>query len=358
MFSIENISQLEEKLSKYLGWALPGYNIGVIDLDHHKTSRMSVGYRDVERRIPLDGTERYNMYSISKVVTAVAAMMLYERGKFELDDPVAKFIPSFEKVLVRNSEGKLVKPNNTLTMRHLLTNTSGITSDIQSNGIKQCQELSNGRCPLQLFAKCIALDDALQFEPGTLFDYGLSYDVLAAVIELLAKAPFSTFVEDNIFDPLKMTNSTFARKIYSVCLQYQFDASRQRAVEIEKSNEYLIGYDFESGGAGLLSTVGDMLKFGVGLIENRLISKEALKLMTTNQLSEAQRGAYWLNDYGYGFGVRCAKNSKGPQDFGWNGAAGSCFYVDLKNRRCMMFASHVRGLPFEDIGELISEMGE
>ena len=194
------------------------------------------------------------------------------------------------------------------------------------------------------------------FEPGDNWAYGLSHDVLAVLVEVVAKEKFEDYVKKNIFDVLGMKNSTFLlpeNELETVSQQY--DLREQKPVNVGKNIvNYKLGSQFASGGAGGISTVEDYILFLEGLRKNILLKKETVELMATNRLTDKQKqGFSKLYGYGYGLGVRCPDDNEDYTDFGWDGAAGSYLSIDLKNGISIFLGMHLLNAQTQSIREML-----
>ncbi len=351
-----------KKLTEFID-TLPAYGIPSADItvfhDHKPLYRHSAGYTDTDAKIPVRGNELYFMYSCTKVVTCVAALQLFERGKFLMRDPVSNFLPEFANVKVRH--GAYCEPAAVpMTMRQLFTMTAGMSYNLTSAYIQEVQEKTNGRCPTRETVAAMA-NMPLDFEPGENFQYSLCHDVLAAVVEVISGMKFGEYVRKNIFEPCGMTESGFALTddVKSrMCPQYRFNDKRGVAEKTPLSNMYVLGTEYESGGAGLISSVNDYIKFvdalacgGVSAVGGRILAPMTVDMMRQNCLSGLPLETFknrWagLDGYGYGYGVRTfidpsAGSLSSPADFGWQGAAGSYMIIDPKNRLSLFYAQHM-----------------
>ena len=241
--------------------------------------------------------------------------------------------------------------------------------------MKNVYKITNGKMNTLDVVRSIAAEP-LSFEPGTHWQYSLCHDVLAGVVEVISGKRFSDYVKENIFEPLDMTNSfyhIFGDDYNRVSEQYFYEPkthendivklqmSNQKAdgciKKIDKSVSHVFGDEYDSGGAGIISTPQDYIKFiaalanrGVGVNGERIISFGAVELMRTNQLTpELLKDYTWpdLKGYGYGLGVstmidRAASGSLGSiGEFGWNGAAGSVTLADPELNLAMVFSQHI-----------------
>lgn len=339
--------KLTEKLDSFLEMGIPGYDCAV----YHKGQcvyRRFNGYSDTVNKIPINGKEIYNIYSCSKVITCTAALILYEKGLFKLDDKLSKYMSEFEEMYVKTAEG-IRKAEKSITIKELFCMTAGFSYNLNSPMIQKCKEETNGRCQTREFMKYLAKEPLL-FEPGERWEYSLCHDVLAALVEVISGERFGKFVEKNIFIPLAMQNSTFLidnSQIEKVSTQYSYNTESNKYEIIPKTIDYKFGSKYESGGAGCISTVDDYIKFLEGLRCGKLIKNDTINLMSKNQLTEEQIKTFYLPEYGYGLGVRCPKGNDDITDFGWDGAAGAHAVVDKINAITAFYVQHVLNSPVQ-----------
>ena len=339
--------KLEKLMDGFLEQKVPGYDC-VIYKDGKCIYRHSNGYADLENKLPIKGDERYNIYSCSKVITCTAALQLYEKGLFDLDDTLSKYLPEFEHMTVE-AEGEILPAKNSITIRHLFTMTAGLNYDRDTYWIKKGIEETGGKCPTREMMKYIARMP-LHFEPGTHYCYSLCHDVLAALVEVLSGERFGEYVRKNIFVPAGMTKTTFNLpddELDTVAINYKYypetDELKPMGRNIQEGFKF--GSEYESGGAGCVSTVDDYIKFLEALRKCILLKRETIDLMQTNQLSESQLKEYWKEDYGYGLGVRCPIEGQPNTDFGWGGAAGAKLAIDMVHNVTMFYVQHVMNPP-------------
>lgn len=353
----------------------PGCSI-IVYKDNKEVFRHSVGYADLENKVRLCGDELYNIYSCSKVTTVTAALQLYEKGRFLLDDPLYEYIPEFKDMTVAADDGNITKASTPVTLRQLFTMTAGLTYNIDAGVEERTSERTDGKMDTLVFIRELA-KQPLAFEPGTHWRYSLCHDVLAAVVEVISGKKFRDYVKENIFAPLGMNNSYYHipdDKKSRLARQYFFEAASATTDDIVKLQmsrstsegiirktdnkvAHIFGEEYDSGGAGITTTVQDYIKlmaalanYGMGTNGERILSKGAVELMRTNQLSPSQLADFtWpdLKGYGYGLGVRtmidrAASGSLGSfGEFGWSGAAGSTTLADPELNLAMFFAQHV-----------------
>jgi len=320
--------------------------------------RESFGLRDVAGTAPMTPDTLFALHSMTKPITSVAAMMLIDAGKLALHDPVANYIPAFATTQVgveaMSSDWKpvlkLVPPNRAVTIRDLLRHTSGITYEyIGGELIERAYmkaDLFAGAFDNAVFAERIA-GLPLARQPGTLWRYGHSTDVLGRVIEIVAGEPLGAFLQRRLFDPLGMGDTVFVVR----------DTDRARMAEPLPSDSILLAAEhqrrahpeWQSGGGGLVSTVTDYARFAQMILQGgehdgrRYLSAAAFRAMTTDQIGPGSGVArdyfYFPGDgfgYGYGFAVRVEPGEARPPAPGsigelkWDSGSGTLFGVDPK----------------------------
>lgn len=344
---------LKKFCDSFLDVGVPGFDLAIY---HNGTSllRYFNGYSDLENKIKINGKERYNIYSCSKIITCTAALMLWEKGCFSLEDKLSDYLPQFSEMTVL-SDGEIKKATKPILIKHLFEMTAGFSYSTVSENLIQCRKETDGKSPTVVTMDYLA-KDPLWFEPGDRWEYSLCHDVLAALVEVISGEKFESFVKKNIFDKAKMNDSTFIlpeEEIESIAQQYTFEDGKTVNVGKHIVN-YKLGDEYASGGAGGISTVDDYMKFLEGLRTGAFISQETLKLMATDRLSEEQKRTYWTKEtHGYGLGVRCPKGDDRYLDFGWGGAAGAFWAIDMENSISLYFSSHILSSPVQGIRSMI-----
>ena len=332
-----------------LSYGLPGFDFVV----YHKGKcvlRHINGYSDLENKILMSGNERYNLYSCSKVVTCVAAMQLWEKGLFSLEDKLSDYMPEFEKMTVVENK-KIIEAKEAIRIKHLFEMTAGFSYNCNSMNIRESIAATNGKCPVREVMRYLAKDPLL-FEPGKRWEYSLCHDVLAALVEVISGEKFEIYVKKNIFDVVGMPRSTFvlpASERETLAQQYQYRNGKVNNIGKDVPY-YIIGSEYASGGASLVSTVDEYVRFLEALRTHKLLKPETLAFMTTDRLSEEQRETYWTREtHGYGLGVRCPNGREKHTDFGWGGAACSYLAVDMENEISLFFGAHVLSSPAQGL---------
>ena len=350
-----DFDRLTHFLDSLVQQGIPAVDL-MISKDGYPVYRHFAGTQDPQTGIALDGSELYRTYSLAKPVTAVAAMTLVEQGRLCLDDPVYAYLPEYWELTVGQ-----VPAGSTMTVRHLITMTSGIRYDLALPAIQNAVAQTRGKAPTLTVAKAIAAAP-LAFEPGSHFCYSLSHDVLAAVVEVVAGIPFGVYVAKSVFAPCGMDDSTFHVRPgdeHRLVKQYRFAPSSGDAVPMDQNNEFVFGPEYDSGGAGLCSSTEDLMRFarmlsrkGIADSGERILRSETVDRMRTNQLNDVQLAdfaALGLSGYGYGLGVRTlmdpAVGSVG--EFGWFGAAGGYLLADPDQGIALSCNMQLRGAPLK-----------
>lgn len=315
----------------------------------------------------VEGKELLYMYSCGKVVTVVAALRLVEEGRLGLDDKVFVYLPEIKNAFILNEHNEKEYVGEQMTIRHLFTMTAGFTYNVETQPILQLVKESEGKATLRDFiAKFV--ETPLSFAPGTRFQYSLCHDVLAAVVEVVTHKKFSQYVKEVIFDPLGMKNSYFdnsEKQVADIYIAYENGSVEN----IHEGKILLPTKSYESGGAGLVSTVEDYLRFAnalacKGKAKNgyQVIKEETLQLMASKQTSNlcVNNGFTCVQgeDYDYGLGVRVRNKptewglEKG--EYGWDGAAGSYVMIDPLSEVAIFIGMHIRNWPFIFTGKHLS----
>lgn len=337
---------------------VPGCDLKIMRR-HETLFRHSCGVRNYEATQPIRRDDLYFLYSCTKPITCAAAMQLVEKGIIGLNDPVKKYLPEFENAfLVVN--GKQVPPKTVMTVRHLFTMSAGLNYDRDTQPIREVLASNPQAGTLDIINALVR--SPLQFEPGTKFLYSMCHDVLAAVIEVASGMRFSEYLQENIFIPLGMKDTGFgitAENRPRLVALYDCNKPGQY-IPFWDEKDFNLTENYESGGAGLYSTVDDYSLFadamangGIGTTGQQILKPETIDLMRTDQLGsyvmDTRFGCAAGPGYGYGLGVRtlidpsCSRSSLG--EFGWDGAAGSYVMIDPKYELSIFFAMHVRGWP-------------
>ena len=363
-----NFEYMKNFMDSLTEWIIPGNSV-VIYKDGKKVFEYSSGYSDLEKKIKKTGEEQLYIYSCSKVATVTAALQLYEQGKFLLSDPLYEYLPEFKKMYVKDGD-RIKAAENPIPIRDLFTMTAGLSYATNTPEFEKARKLTDGKMDTRTVIKCLA-EEPLLFEPGARWNYSLCHDVLAVLAEVVSGMRFSEYMKKYIFEPLDMNNSYYhtpndviisPQYIYEIqdtknIVELQQKEHTTGVVKRAYGNELVFGENYDSGGAGIITTVDDYAKFaaalansGTGLNNNRILSSATVKLMKTNQLNEAQRKTMnWrrLRGYGYGLGVRTLidKAESGSNssigEIGWGGAAGATIIADTEEKVALFYAHHM-----------------
>lgn len=349
---------LEKDLTTLLEQIKDEYHLPGIDCavwHHHKpVFRYMSGVEDLESQNPITENTLYNIYSNTKVITCVAAMQLYERGLFLLEDRLDRFFPEFAHMKVQQPDGTVKEAQNPITIRDLFRMTAGIGDgeDYAEMG-KQFFMETGGACPGVELPKYLARTNLL-FEPGTRFKYGICHEVLAALITKLTGQTFGEYLKEHIFEPLGMNNTAFQlSECRSQSMATQYSLLKSGDLECNgKANCLIPPILKESASGGLISSVDDYMKFQEALCrENVLLSKSTTDLMRLDQLDGNRIPGYGYADsgMGYGLGVRtiidqaAAGSPVGFGPYGWGGATGSYNSIDPEKELCIFYMQSVFG---------------
>jgi len=330
---------------------------------HGRVARRSVlGFDSLEKKTKLKTDTVFRIFSMTKPVTAVAMMILHDKGLWKPDDPVGKFIPAFNHCTVFEGldDGERLmtaKADHPPTLRELLTHTAGITYGRSDALHDRPYKDANiwGAPTLMEFAERIGRVP-LAYQPGTQWLYSLSMDVQGAIIEAITGQPLADFMQEHIFGPLKMVDTAFwvpPQKAGRLAHSMYLTSRKGGLHELDKSpmgNDYLSPPRLAGGGGGLVSTLGDYARFAQMLLNKgeldgvRILSPEAVALMSKNHLPEWMLsagfgiGAMQIRPgFGYGFNGAVFTDPKaagipvGQGTYEWDGAAGTWFWVDWAN---------------------------
>lgn len=337
-------TELTRLMDGFLEMGVPFYDC-IVMKDGKCVYRHANGYTEINKKTAVTGKELYNIYSCSKLITCVAALQFLEKGLFKLDDELCVYMPEFKNMMVM-SNGKIIPAKKKITIRQLFTMTAGFSYNLNSPMLEKCRRETNGDCPTRETIKYLAKEPLL-FEPGYRWEYSLCHDVLAALVEVISGMTFGEYVKVNIFDVCRMKNSAFLiDETNKLVNQYKYNPETDKVEECTKNNVFRIGTKYESGGAGCVSTVEDYIKFLEAIRTYKLLKKETVDLLSTNQLTKDQieMPTYWVQDKrGFGLGQQCPTAENTRPDFGWGGAAGAHYFIDCKNNITAYFATHVLG---------------
>jgi CubicO group peptidase (beta-lactamase class C family) len=321
----------------------------------------SLGLMDLERSKPVDDGTIWRIYSMTKPITSVALMQLYEQGCFQLGDPLHRYIPEWRGLSVGElaSDGTVrsVDPVRPVSVRDALTHMTGLAGGVSPGhpiDERFAEELRASRHGMTLERVCSLLAGyPLKFQPGTRWNYGLSTDICARLVEIFSAQPFDEYLRAHLFEPLGMVDTGFSVPDDSVsrlaaCYAYR-PGGRPRLIDDPETSPYRRHRSYLSGAGGLVGTTGDYLRFCQMLANRgqldgaRIIGRKTLELMVTNHLpDDAELGQLATGGFGeaefpgVGFGLGFAvgrgpgatASAGSPGEFYWGGAASTAFWVD------------------------------
>lgn len=330
----------------------------------------TLGDLDREAGVPMRPDAIFRIASMSKPVTSVAVMILMEEGRFLLDDPVSRFLPEFAEMQVAvpddpadpASSITLVPAERPITIRHLLSHTSGLTYGLFNRGpvgesYREAQ-LWTPETTLAEFSKKVATLPLVN-QPGTAWEYGVSTDVLGRLVEVASGMSFAQFLEDRVFGPLGMDDSGFyVPEAKAERLAAHYAVQRDGSLVAAPAHiEFRQPPALPSGGAGLVSTASDYAKFaqmllnGGGLADGegstvRILSRKSVELMSADHtVGLTQRGILGESGFGLGLSVRGPLGDSGnpgsPGAVGWSGIYNTFFWVDPEEDLFAVFMTQV-----------------
>ena len=363
--SAERFQRLHQGMQGFVDRKEVSGIVTLVTRDGRTADMHAVGFQDVDSKTPMRTDTIFRIASMTKPVTSVAIMMLYEEGKLLLTDPVSKFIPGFKSMQVlEQGADKPVAARRPISIRDLLTHRSGITYGFINGGAVGNGYRKNGVID-GLSSTTLTTAEAIEklaaepliAQPGSAYNYSLSTDVLGRVVEVAAGQPFEAFLRERIFKPLKMNDTDFVvpdAKWSRLATVYSPDGSggiRPMRDPETFGNTVMspIAYykspkTYFSGGAGLVSTAADYARFGHMLLNGgvldgaRLLSPKTIELMTVSHTGDL--GALPVAGPGRGFGLgffvvtdlATSQTLGSPGNFGWSGIYGTTFWVDPKER--------------------------
>ena len=331
----------------------------------------SFGEMDRERAKPVVDDTIWRIYSMTKPITGVALLTLYERGLFQLNDPVHRFLPEWRdlKVRVRHPDGtkELVEPERPMSVKDLLMHMSGLGfGSIGTNGLPDLNTMDGSETLAEVVSRLAG--DPLRFHPGTRWLYGISTDICGRLVEILSGKRFDEYLQDELFGPLGMVDTGFRvrdEQLDRFAASY-FRRPKDKSLKLvddPETSRYRTERPFLSGGGGLVSTAADYLRFCSMLVNGgeldgvRILGRKTVELMAANHLP----GGGTMRDFatpggfgevgftGMGFGLTVA-TTLGPEktgvigsagDITWGGYASTIFWVDPAEELAVVFMTQL-----------------
>ncbi|MDX1396826.1 MAG: serine hydrolase domain-containing protein [Gemmatimonadota bacterium] len=309
----------------------------------------AVGMRDIESGDPLHPDDIFRIYSMTKPITSVAVMMLVESGAVALDDPVSDYIPGFADLTVLEEDGSRAPLERPITIRHLLTHTSGLTYGLFGDTPADRAYMASDLFGAGSLEEYIGILEGLPLlaQPGERWNYSVSTDVLGYVVQVASGRPFGEFLDERIFGPLGMDDTAFwvpEEKRDRFTTHYRTFEAGLEVVDSPAGGRYTRPPGVESGGGGLVSTASDYVRFAQMLLQEgeldgvRLLRSETVRTMRTNQLADDLTPiavAGWIAPaYGFGLGFATLLDqdvTPWPDHDGmyrWGGLANTFFWID------------------------------
>jgi len=361
----ERLAKIDGLVNQYISKNWLTGAVSIVIKDNQVVQYKGYGYADVATKKPMKNDAIFRIMSQTKAITSVGAMILYEQGKFLLDQPISDFIPEFKKPVVldkfndADTTYTTVPAKSEITFRQLLTHTSGLDyTDIGSSKVAAIYSKHHipsglGYFDADLLERMKALGKLpLSFQPGEKWQYGLNSDLLGCLIEVISGMNLEDFLRKNIFEPLGMKDTYFnvpSSKANRLATVYTEDASNKI---IPWSHEFrnidpdypIMKKHYFSGGAGLSSTAFDYAIFMQMLLNggkyngHQILGRRTVEMITSGQLKE---GMFGDDNMGLGFGITSEKSAaKGPRNAGsfeWGGYYGTTYWADPKSKLVCLF---------------------
>jgi CubicO group peptidase (beta-lactamase class C family) len=379
-FSPERLARIDAVMEKAVADGVMAGGQGMIARNGKLVYNHTWGMADREAGKPMSPDALYRIYSMTKPITAVALMMLYEEGLFLLEDPIGNYLPELQGLTVAQEDdaGNLVRrpPARQPTIRDLLRHTAGFSYGLFSNTAVDelyLQQRLFESPTLASFTQRLGTLPLL-LEPGSRWHYSVAVDVQGRLVEVLSGQSFGEFLRSRIFEPLGMRDTFFVlpeekrdrlTQLYSPVgttmswnSPWRFTTETQLVpADPEITRPYLDGSVFESGGAGLISSAEDYLRFalmlaGGGELDGvRLLSPRTVEHMRKDHLGDIDSSGLWgMDAFGLGFGIiddSAGKSGEldGDGAYGWGGAAGTHYWVDPQNKLVGLFM--VQSIPHQ-----------
>ena len=393
--SSERLQRITEQTQAYVDAGKLAGVLTMVARNGQVVHTSTVGQRGAEDDRPLTEDALFRIYSMTKPITAVAAMILYEEGKFHLDDPVSKFVPELEGLDVY-IEGGRVPAKMEMTMHQLLTHTAGLSYGFNpEDPVDQLygkSELLRSADMDQFIERLAKLP--LKYQPGTQWHYSVAVDVTGTVVERISGQSFDVFLKERIFDPLDMPDTFFnvpAAKRDRFLPNHTWDAENEKLVQMGEDGQFGNWTDtgFFSGGGGLVSTARDYLRFAEtlrngGVLDGvRILGPKTVEFMAMDHLpasvtagGRGERPTMTLGEerfsgmgFGLGFGVITDPAALGvltsAGEYNWGGAAGTLFWIDPVEEIVVVSMIQLLGSPWrlrEDLmvltAQAITELAE
>jgi len=350
-FSAERLKRIDAAMQRYIDQRKLAGIAALVARRGRVVHFERFGLQDIEANEPIQLDTIFRIYSMTKPITSVALMMLYEHALFHLTDPVSKFIPEFKKVKVLVNEGELADLTREITIHDLLTHTAGLSygdeADSPVDELYRQAEVFLPDITLQEMIRRLS-ELPLADQPGQVWRYSVATDVVGYLVEVISGMSLGDFFEEEIFQPLGMADTAFSvppQQIHRFATLYgPTEDSPLEVLDKPAESEWLAPVRLHSGGHGLVSTAADYLRFAQMVLNKgeldgvRLLGPKTIELMTTNHLpptllpfAMGEEGMPGLG-FGLGFSVMMDVAQSGMMGsvglHGWGGYASTHFWVD------------------------------
>jgi len=325
----------------------------------------SYGFANIQEGTPLDEHSIFRIFSMTKPIVSVALMKLYDEGKFKLEDPIYHYLPAFREMKLY-TDTALHVAQNPIRIIDLLRHTSGLSygngQHAELNQLYAEANLYSSKDNKEFVQKLSTLP--LLFEPGTDWQYGLSTNICGHLIEVLSGMSLDSYLQEHIFTPLRMNDTHFqvpAEKIDRFTVGYGWrEDSGLHIVEEQRANRYVDEVSLYNAGGGLVSTIFDYLKFCQMILNQgeangiRILEETTVELMLEDHLTSVrryqERFRLPLGEYGFGLGFAIRGTSETELDkvYGWGGAVGTYFKIDIEND--LAYVMMIQLSPYRHLG--------
>jgi CubicO group peptidase (beta-lactamase class C family) len=352
--SVDTLKLADQLMQSYVDEGkLSGISILIIK-DGKTVHQRTFGLGHIEEEHVLEEDAIFRIYSMSKPITTAALMMLYDEGKFQLDDPVASYIPEFEKTKVW-VDGEAVDQQVPFTVRHLLTHTAGFCYgwDVSHVDSLYAQATPQGLWGIGTLEEAVKLlaSIPLKNQPGSKYEYSVSIDVAGYLVEVLSGMPFDEFLQTRLFDPLVMKDTGFEvpeEDFGRLAMIYTMSKETNKLTPVEDlTNGVKRKVTLFSGGGGLVSTIGDYGRFGQMLLNGgelngvRVLQESTVKMIMSDQMPST---CTYQDGFGYGLGGSVFKETG---EYSWGGMASTDFVTDPANN--MVVLALTQYIPFMEV---------
>lgn len=364
-FDTQRLARLDAYMAKAVADGRVAGMITLLARHGQVVSEKSYGYRSLATKAPMTRDTIFRLYSMSKPITGVAMMLLFEEGRWRLDDPITRFVPEFKNLKVMNwaggdGSGTLEDMKRPPTMRQLMSHTAGFGYGLSDRHPVDKMYREKSVLGAKGLAEMIArtAEIPLMYQPGTRWSYSSAVDIQGYIVEKLSGQRFGDFLQERIFKPLKMTDTAFyvprekASRLAAVYVGNPKTGTIEEAIQLFGTNmpTYLEPPSMESGGGGLVGTITDYARFAQMVVNKgeldgvRLLSPASVEMMGTNMLpkdvlarGDGLPGQRFDDAIGFGLDFqvvtepRVAGSLEGRGSMSWGGAAGTWFWVDPTN---------------------------